>query len=369
MKSPVAPPLSQTVRVSQTVRGSWTVPEPNASGIPSSRSPSDTAQPPASLQRRLKNQAKRGLRRLFEWGQRVGVDILPRHFYSEVPDIRTLRQDCAWRAPRSMVGVHGTAIDSQFEFVESCCFGPEGIQSQLASGAIYRDACNDNGEPGFSATDAEFLHAFIRSIRPRRVIQIGCGVSTAVMLRAAHASGYVLEIRCIEPYPTPFLIEAHRRGELELVAKPAQTVSLETLTDLGDYGLLFVDSTHTVKPGSEVNRLILEALPRLRPGTWVHFHDIYFPYDYQRGLLDDELFFCNETALLLAFLTGNDSYRIRASLSMLHHADATRLAQCLPRYTPAPCEQGLRTGPGDFPASIYLEVIERTEAGLNCDIP
>ena len=343
----------------QPVRASRTTPEPRSSAIASSPPASGETMPPPSLKRRLKNQAKRGLRHLFELGQRVGVDILPRHFYSEVPDIRALRNDRAWRVPRSMVGVHGTEIDAQFEFVESCCFGPEGIRSQLADGAIHRDACDANGEPGFSATDAEFLHAFIRSIRPRRVVQVGCGVSTAVILKAARASGFTPEIRCVEPYPTPFLIEAHRRGEIELVAEPAQTVALETLTDLGDHGFLFVDSTHTVKPGSEVNRLILEALPRLRPGTWVHFHDIYLPYDYQRGLLDDELFFCNETALLLAFLTGNDSYRVRASLSMLHYADAQRLRQSLPRYTPAACENGLRTGPGDFPASIYLEVLGR----------
>ena len=53
--------------------------------------------------------------------------------------------------------------------------------------------------------------------------------------------------------------------------------------------MLFVDATHTVKPGSEVNRIILDVLPRLDAGVFVHFHDIYFPYDYQRGLLSSEL--------------------------------------------------------------------------------
>ena len=143
---------------------------------------------------------------------------------------------------------------------------------------------------------------------------------------------------------------------MQLIPEKAEAVAMETLTDLGEGGFLFVDSTHTVKPGSEVNRLILEVLPRLAPGSWVHFHDIYFPYDYQRGLLDDELFFCNETPLLHAFLINNASVTIRASLSMLHHADPERLRRSLPNYCPARNDHGLRVSDGDFPASIYLEV-------------
>ncbi len=121
----------------------------------------------------------------------------------------------------------------------------------------------------------------------------------------------------------------------------------------------FSSSTQPTRkcPGSEVNRLIFEVLPRLRAASWVHFHDIYFPYDYQRGLLDDELFFCNETALLHAFLINNESFVIRSSLSMLHHADPSRLRRSLPNYWPAANDHGLRTSPGDFPASIYLEVV------------
>jgi len=71
--------------------------------------------------RRVKNLGKRGLRRLFEVGQRLGFDFLPRHFYSQVPDIRQLRANDSWKRPRSMVGVQGIDLSPHFDFVESCC--------------------------------------------------------------------------------------------------------------------------------------------------------------------------------------------------------------------------------------------------------
>ena len=115
-----------------------------------------------------------------------------------------------------------------------------------------------------------------------------------------------------------------------------------------------IESTN---PGSEVNRVILEVLPRLKPGDWAHFHDIYFPYDYQRGLLSDDLFFCNESVLLQAFLSNNPRYSIRASLSMLHYARPDELQAALPNYDPAGNDHGLKGSDGHFPASSYLQVI------------
>jgi hypothetical protein len=253
-----------------------------------------------------------------------------------------------------MVGVQGIDLGKQFEFVETCC-APEHVD-RLRRDDIHRHASTLNGESGFGVPDAEFLYCFIRSIQPRRIVQVGCGVATAVMLLAAADASYQPEMVCVEPHPTDFLERAAREERIQLVAARAQDVPLEVLTDLGQEGFLFVDSTHTVKPGSEVNCLVLEVLPRLNEGDWVHFHDIYFPYDYQRGLLDDELFFSSESVLLHAFLINNPALRVRVALSMLHYADPMRLRRSLPSYRPARNDQGLRAGEGHFPASAYLQV-------------
>jgi hypothetical protein len=309
----------------------------------------------STLKRKLKDSGKKNLRRVFELGQHLGVDLLPRHFYSEIPDVRTLKQADRWKQPRSLVGVGGAGTAEQLAFVESCC--TPAMIARMAQGGLFERACEENGSPGFGPVEADFLDCFIRSRRPARVIQVGGGVSTSLILSAASAAGSPIKLTCIDPYPTTYLREADRRGLIELIPERAQDVPIELLTDLGEGGLFFVDSSHVVGPGSEVNRIILEVLPRLDRGTFVHFHDIFFPFDYQRGLMAEELFFSNESALLHAFLIGNARYEIRASLSMLHYAEREGLRRLLPNYRPALDDQGLSASAGHFPASTYLQVV------------
>ena len=291
------------------------------------------------------------LRFVAEAGQRLRVDVTPHHFYSDVPDFKALRRDTDWRHPMSMTGIAGTDIAGQVAFMRSCCPGfPE-----LATGSVYEQAIARNGEAGYGPIEARFLYAFIRSKRPRRIVQIGCGVSTAIILHAARDAGYTPELTCIEPYPTGLLREESQAGRIRLVPQPAQSVPMETLTGLDAGDLLFVDSTHTVKVGSEVVRIILEVLPRLRPGVIVHFHDIMFPYDYAPGILGQDVFLWRETTLLLAFLTMNPAYRILASLSMVHHADPGAMKSLFPDYTPMVMEDAVVKAPGHFPSATYLE--------------
>ena len=297
-------------------------------------------------------------RKLLEAGQRARVDILPRHFYSSVPDVAELKSTSAWRQPRSLLGVEGADPESQLAFVSEC--SSEALQELVARTDIHGDACRENGAVGFGPVEAAFLYCFVATKRPPKVVQVGCGVSTAVIYRAAAETGYDVELVCVDPYPTEYLKRLAAAGALTLIAEPAQDVPLAVLTELDAGDLLFVDSTHTVKPGSEVNRLVLEVLPRLRSGVLVHFHDITFPYDHTPTILTDDVFFWNESVLLQAFLTGNQGYRIRAALSLLHHAAPTALQSLLPLYEPALLRDGLspaRHGiPGHFPSSIYLEV-------------
>jgi hypothetical protein len=135
-------------------------------------------------------------------------------------------------------------------------------------------------------------------------------------------------------------------------------VDLKVLAGVDAGDLLFVDSTHAMRPGSEVNRIVLDVLPRLPPGASVHFHDIYFPYDYQSTVLRT-LFFGGESTLLHAFLIHNRRYSIAVSLSMLHHACPEQMQLWLPNYRPAAMHYGLHEGgaaPGHFPSATYLAV-------------
>jgi hypothetical protein len=299
---------------------------------------------------------KRGFRKILEIGQRLGLNIMPVHFYSGIPYLWELKQSEYWRKPKSMIGINGTDIASQLDFVGECC--SQNLVERQKSDDIYDSCCRRNGEPGFGRVEADFLYCFIFSKRPQKIIQVGAGLSTAVILLAAKEASYNPEITCIDPHPNTFLKEAHQSNEIRLISEKAQLIDLDSFTDLGREGFLFVDSTHTVKPGSEVNFLILEVLPRLPMGSWVHFHDIYFPYDYPRDILSDNLFFPNETPLLHAFLIDNQKYKIRAALGMLHYANPAELQSFLPNYNPSPNNYGMRISKGHFPSSAYLQAVK-----------
>lgn len=303
----------------------------------------------------IKSDAKRLLFRIFEQGQRFGLDVLPRHFYSEIPDIRHLRRTAHWRTPYSMAGVAGVEIASQAEFVRACC--SRALVDKITTAAIHEQACARNGAVGFGAVEADFLYAVVASRRPKQIFQIGCGVSTAVCLLAAAYAGYTPEVICVEPYPTRYLVDEANQGGITLIKEMAQTLSLSTVEGLGDDLLFFVDSTHALGPAGEVSRIVLEMLPRLKSGACVHFHDITFPYDYSRHVLDSGLFFQHESVLLHAFLAFNSRFRLLAALSMLHYAAPETLAECLPNYRPAGNDGGLNVGKGHFPSSAYLQVV------------
>lgn len=308
------------------------------------------------LKRKIKNVGKYGLRKLFEVGQGFGFDILPRHFYSELADIRDLRRDDRWKEPRSLLGVNGTDLYEQLRFLEKC--SSDRLKRRTQPESIHIQALRENNlDEGYGTVEADCLYCFIQETKPQKIVQVGCGVSTSVILQAADAVGYLPELSCIEPYPNVFLADQARRGRIKLVAEKAQHVPLELLTDLGENGFLFVDSTHTVKAGSEVNRIILEVMPRLKPGSYIHFHDIHFPYDYIPDLLSSALFFWSESVLLLAYLMDNPRYTILASLCMLQHKLPRELAAIFPTFLPADKEHGLKMSTGEFPSSIYLRTV------------
>ena len=306
---------------------------------------------PAKFIRSLKNRSKRLLRSAFEFGQHFGADILPRHFYSEIPDIRVLKKTVKWKTPRSFLGILGD-IDVQVAWADQCT---KGFRGDLKGFEIHKAAVRMNGsDEGYGEVEADFLYCFVRANRPAQIIQIGCGVSTAVCLLAAKDAGYSPRIICIEPYPTEFLKRENQSGRLQLLAKTLEDVGTECTSWLGAGDLFFVDSSHTLAPAGEVNLIILEMLPGLAAGTWVHFHDIHFPYDYNPDTLSSALFFPHETALLYAFLLMNEQFEIAASLGMLHHLRLDDLMRFFPDMKPRAFDEGLTLKEGHYPSSIFL---------------
>jgi hypothetical protein len=308
--------------------------------------------------RRAKDSAKSALRKLFEAAQYARLDVLPRHFYSEVPDIRALRRSKEWRRPYSLVGVRGADLDEQLHWLRDTC--PSELAAELPGLALSRRAGSANGALGYGPVEADLLYCLVRTRAPRRMIQIGAGASTWVALTAADDAGAPIDITCVDPYPTPLLSRLAGESRIHLRDVPVQVIPPAELTNLGPGDVLFIDSSHTVSPGSDVNFLVLEILPRLAKGVLVHLHDITIPYDYAPTLLTSQLFFWSESALLHAYLADNPRVRIRAGLAMLHGTVPDRLRQILPTYDrPLPTESGLavRRGTGLYPTAMWLEVV------------
>lgn len=138
--------------------------------------------------RSFRNATKRALYRVFRLGQRAGFDLLPRHFYSSVPDINQLSTSQFWRAPLEMVGVNGVDLAQQLAFASACCT-PE-RRDRVASMNLLEYGTRENGEIGYGAIEADFLYCFIQAKRPSPIVQVGAGFSTAIILRAASDAGY-----------------------------------------------------------------------------------------------------------------------------------------------------------------------------------
>jgi len=271
------------------------------------------------------------LAKILRMGQKLRLNIIPNHHYANIPDLSLLERTHHWKEARSMVGVQGTEIGPQIEFLKSCVESVED-RSVLSGNHIHETASSEQGERGYGVVESDFLYAFVSFTRPRRVVQVGCGVSTSIILRAGRDMGHEIEVVCVDPYPSDYLRRLHDEGAIELIAEKAQVVDLDRF---------------------------LEVLPRLARGVYVHFHDIFFPYDYQRNV-GSTVFFWSESTLLHAFLINNDSFAIRVSQSMLHYEAREVLEDAFPNYRPQPDDHGLPAGgttDGHFPASTYLQVV------------
>jgi hypothetical protein len=289
-------------------------------------------------------------------GDRLGVHILPKHYYTPVPDYRWLQQNRAlWRRRVDLTGVCWD-LEDQLTWLRRHC---EPFREEVRGLEIYRAAQSAGYGPGFGPIESQVMHCICRSVRPRRIIEIGSGVSTRCMLEALRRNelegGAQCEVTCIEPFPSPLL---RREQEIRIVESFAQSVDPALFDSLEAGDILSIDSTHSVKTGSDVPFLYLEVLPRLRSGVLVHIHDIFLPYLYKRDVLRS-LIDWQETSLLLALLKGNSELRVRACMSALHYDHGKELQEILPDYEPqSESESGLAPpdASGHFPASTWLGV-------------
>ena len=170
----------------------------------------------------------------------------------------------------------------------------------------------------FCPGDAEYFYNIIRHFKPRKIIEIGCGYSTMVAMRAERKNeeeSFKCEHTCIEPYEMPWLEQLN----VKVLRSKVEDVEKSLFDSLEKNDILFIDSSHMVRPQGDVLFEFLEILPILKPGVIVHVHDIFTPRDYPREWIYENHCMWNEQYLLEAFLSFNTEYRIIGALNFLNH--------------------------------------------------
>lgn len=243
--------------------------------------------------------------------QRHGFQVVRNHYYSALPDTGSF--DERW----------WTSIPYQSAFARIQKADTETIFSNILKWSQDLQSLPREAQSGFywnndmfPPLDAIVLYGMLREYRPRQLVEIGSGLSTQIALMAASQSQ--TKITCIEPYPAPSLLALEPTLKA-LIKLPVQQAPMDVFTSLQAGDFLFIDTTHTVKLGSDVNYLIFNVLPQIKPGVYIHIHDIFLPYEYPKRWYDEISIFWNEQYLVLAYLLENPNIEILLPNYWLSH--------------------------------------------------
>lgn len=250
-------------------------------------------------------------RRFFRIWEKRGYHITPVHFYQPIPDTRELRDEL-WSRRSNLVGLDMREEEQAALLAQlSSQFKDEVKSLPMARAAVPHQYCMRDG--GFGGMDGAILYSMVRRFEPQKIIEIGSGNSTYLLAQALRrnqeSNGPGCELTVIDPYPND-IIRAGFPGLSRLIPARVQDVPLSEFSRLGDNDILFIDSSHVLSVGSDVEYEYLEVIPRLNRGVLVHSHDIFLPAEYPRQWVIGQYMFWNEQQLLQAFLSFNQTFQV-----------------------------------------------------------
>ena len=238
--------------------------------------------------------------------------VPPGHFYSPIPSIEEIKlkeDEIYTNIPLSIPGIElniGEQIDLFQKFKE--------YYKELPFESHKKDNLRYFFEnPSYSYSDAIFLYCMIRHTCPKKIIEVGSGHSSCVILDTNELF-FDNSISCsfIEPYPQLLLslIKESDKNNVEIIEKNLQDVDLNKFSELSSGDILFIDSTHVSKINSDVNYVFFKILPHINNGVYIHFHDVFYPFEYPKEWIYEGRAW-NEAYLLRAFLQYNNTFKIQ----------------------------------------------------------
>lgn len=256
----------------------------------------------------------------------AGVFPILDHYYEPLTNVEPLRGHLD--VPRELPGLEWD-MQAQLKLVERLKERQPELARFAATGAEGGRFAYDNGN--FGPGDADVLYLLLRELRPKRVTEVGSGFSTLVASEAIRENrdqhGIDCDHLCVEPYEMPWLEGTGARVRRERL----EDISHDVFAELEDGDVLFIDSSHMIRPRGDVLVLFQQIIPTLARGVWVHVHDIFTPRDYPERWVVDKQCFWNEQYLLEVFLAMNPHFRVELALNHLFHEERPALAALNPR--------------------------------------
>lgn len=270
--------------------------------------------------------------RMFYLFERIGFHVLPIHYYSPIPDTRHLRKHSELLTQEQPMSGVDLREDAQIDLLNLL----KDFEDEYRQAGGGRFGVTQSEMPSYAPINALGLYTFVRHFKSKRVIEIGAGMSTKITSAAITKNkeeGHGGEFIVIEPYPSSELRKGYE-GLSRLIVEKIENLDISIFKSLEADDILFIDSSHTVKPLGDVNFLFLHVIPQLNPGVIIHVHDIFFPVDY----LPHHFFrpglkmFWQEQYLLHAFLLFNHEFEVMISMSYLHFKHQSKLKELFPWY-------------------------------------
>ena len=281
------------------------------------------------------------IKKSFPFWQSLGFHITPNHFHQPIPDTRKLKDDL-WLKKSNLVGIDMNeegqiTLLSQF----SSQFKHEYERFPGHKTPVPYQYYVNNG--AFVSVDGEILYCIIRHFKPSKIFEVGSGYSTYLsaeaLLRNEEETGNLGKLIVFDPYPNDTLM-AGFPGLSKLVISKIEDTDLTRFDELEENDILFIDSTHVLKIGGDVQFLYLEVLPRLRKGVMVHIHDIFLPSEYPKKWVLKDYRFWTEQYLLQAFLAFNYAFEVLWAGSYMHLRYPDKLKQAFDSYDPSTTQPG-----------------------------
>jgi len=246
--------------------------------------------------------------------KKIGIFPLTSNYYEPSFDFDNLKKNLSEK--RNLPGINFN-IENQIKNLKQLDYKKELENLNLKNNSPNFNFNIDNNF--FEAGDAEIYYQMIRYHKPKKIIEIGSGQSSLIAMEAINNNkqidNFITELTCIEPFENKWL----EKNDIRVIRKKVEEIDTDIFTDLNKGDILFIDSSHVIKPQGDIVKIFLEILPKLKSGVIIHIHDIFSPRDYLENWLKIENRFFNEQYLLEGMLDNSSRYKIMLSLNLLKY--------------------------------------------------